>query len=118
MGSFDNLADHGFEPETCPTSDPVSVPRIRGRYAAVTLRELTSGEWDTVFPAKARLYLYLSILSVRGTREVHMTNAAAQAIRISRALQRHHLRELEAAGVIAMRRNGHEAPWVRVVKLA
>jgi hypothetical protein len=116
MGAFDNLAEH-VEAATTKKFEPLRSLSVKDPFTTVTLPKLCSGRWDETVPPRARLYFYLCILSFRGTREVHMTNTAARSIHISRELKSRYLHELEAEGLIAVRRNGHEAPWVQVLEL-
>ena len=117
MGYFDNLSEHTLDTDNPPPAARPKKKPINDRYVAVTLTELTSGRLDTVFSAKARLYLVLGILSVRGSREVHLTAAVCDAIRLARNLKSRYLREFVEDGAIAVRGGSGRAPWVVVLRL-
>jgi len=52
--------------------------------------------WDSVFPARVRLYLYLQYRSHRGAKEVRLTNDEAGKLGLAKQNKMRDLRWLEA----------------------
>jgi hypothetical protein len=88
--------------------------RSSAKFARVRLPWLTDRQWDDVFDAKARLFLYLLILSREGRKEVVLSNKGAAAVGISRYQKWAYLRQLEEHGLVRVVRSGRSTPVVMV----
>src|SRR5215469_329279 len=104
-GAFDDLDAHRIEDleEPAPKGKrqraasrkwrAERLPPIEEPFAAVSKRVLLSRRLDRHIPARFRLYLYLLMLSRRGTREVKVTNAIAREVGLDRHQKSCALRE-------------------------
>jgi hypothetical protein len=105
---------HGARAKT--RSRPQRLPRSAGLFAAVPLERLKDRAWDSVYPARTRLHLFLKILSRRGERPVRLTNELAAAIGLTRQSKDRILDDLESLGLVSVAGNGQEVPVVRVME--
>lgn len=100
-----------------PKADaPARLPRHKGLWASVPLAELTDRRNDGIYPARARLLLYLAIKSRRGQKPVRLTNEMAAEIGLDRPLKCKALRYLESQGCVTVVQVGQQAPWVTLLQ--
>jgi hypothetical protein len=84
-------------------------------WAQVPLWQLVDRSWDSFYPPKTRVLLYLRIRSHHGKYCVRFTNQMAAEIGLDRFQKSRYLRGLEALGLVAITRNGRSTPEVAVV---
>jgi len=97
-----------------PKAKPPRLPRSKREFAIVPLRQLMDRRWDSVFPARVRLYLYLQYRSHRGAKEVRLTNDEAGKLGLAKQNNMRDLRWLEARGLLTVVSTGSEMVRVSV----
>ena len=114
-GVFEDVDDDLYAGEgPAPRAKLPWLPRSKKKFAMVPLRWLTSRRMDDIFPARARLYLYLQYRSRRGVQEVRLTNEEATKLGLTKQYKMHCLRQLAAKGLVSVVSSENETVRVSV----
>jgi hypothetical protein len=86
--------------------------RIEEDFAPVLSRRLRDRHYDSAYPPRTRLYLFIMIRSKRGAEPFALTQAEISGLNINRRLKTKYLLQLERAGLVSAVWKGRSAPIV------
>jgi hypothetical protein len=116
------MPDDTFDAErfrlTKPLKPRKKSPRMRHStvpFVRTPLPWLADREFDTIYPPKTRLWLYLVHATREGLEPVRLTNRAAASVGLSREGKRRVLAHLEKVGRISIIRTGNRLPVVSLI---
>lgn len=97
------------EPKDRPTK---STPKLKRRFAQISLEWLSDPAWRGQIAPALRLYLVVQFATRRGARTVRLTNDMAAEAGIDRHRKSRLLAQLEARGWVKVSRDGNRNPEV------